>query len=323
MNILIIGSSGYLGSHIVHSLLKYSSHDTISIFGLQRRSDHTNLSYLSALPESKKYKQFVGDFFNQAILDKVFKTQYDVIILASGMTDPKKINSYPAESKKSNYDAILHIIKKIRSTQIKFPKVVYLTTQQEYGISQNNLDILETYLRQPHSMYGIHKQKATDMVISLSENFYQPVALIISNVYGFAIGASITESNYNTVHFLTRKALQCGEVVVFGDGKQLRNYLYIEDFLDILFKIIFGSPIHRIYNIGFSGCTPFITLCKTISTLSGAEVKFTEWDDVYKNNEIGDVCLNVSRVMLEFNWKPKYALIKGLKLLIKKMKYEN
>ena len=115
---------------------------------------------------------------------------------------------------------------------------------------------------------------------------------------------------------LRGSARKNGELTIFGSGKQLRDYLYIEDLIDV-FEILITkkNPAGEIYNVGSGQGISIVNMAQKIVQISGGgRIKYLPWPRQEKSVETGDYISNITKIKLALGWEPKTDLDRGIKL---------
>jgi UDP-glucose 4-epimerase len=235
MRILVLGGSGFLGSHIVDKFLR-EKHD-VTVYDL----------YPERFRRSPAGVKFVtGDFGNVGALDELIATGFDAVIHCVGTTTPKTSNESPEFDIQSNVIRTLYLLDicSCRNTG----KLVFLSSGGTVYGDIGSLDLVdENHAVRPMSCYGVSKlsvEHYLDVFKRLRGLNY--VALRLSNPYGErqnplrALGALTV--------FLHRTLRRQG-VEVWGDGSVTRDFIYVGDVANAVY-LATVNPISGIYNVG-------------------------------------------------------------------------
>lgn len=214
--ILISGGTGYLASGII-ALLK----DVDCRITRLGRSEEGRAEVKGAA----RITELTGDIRDPAVwkrsLDGV-----DILLHLAAQTSTYVANADPLADHAINVLPMLQLLECCRQSGLR-PTVVFASTVTVAGI-QKHLPVNESHPDHPLTVYDLHKQMAEKYLRWYSEQgFVRGVALRLSNVYG--PGAQSSSADRGILNQMIRRALAGEALTVYGTGKQLRDYLYIED----------------------------------------------------------------------------------------------
>lgn len=294
MNILVLGGTGFIGSHLVDALLA----DGQQVRVLSRNPEQ----YRSSLPEVD-YR--FGDFLDASLLAKSLEG-IDTVIHALSTTVPGTSNKNPREDIHSNLEGTVGLLDAMvrGGTQ----RLIFLSSGGTvYGNTTANL-IPEDSLLHPLSSYGIVKM-AIEQYLLFYEHLcgVRPLILRPSNIYGPRHGHIGVQGIIST--FLA--AIKKGDPLkVWGDGSIVRDYLYIDDFVSVCMKGLKSQEI-GIFNagagVGFSIREIIECLSKVAGKTPRVELNPGRAFDTPK------VILNISKAKKVFNWSPAVTLEEGIR----------
>ncbi|MBS1743309.1 MAG: SDR family oxidoreductase [Bacteroidetes bacterium] len=229
MRILIIGSEGFIGSHLV----RYFSEAGNTVYGCG----------IDAVPASQHYTYFRNDK-HVPIWEKIFSNnQFDICINAAGNGDVNFSIEYPAEDFKANTFDTFSILEAIRKYNDNC-RYLHISSAAVYG-NPEKLPVSEDAACKPLSPYGWHKLMAENICREYSTVFHVPVAVVRPfSVYGPGLKKQVFWDIY-------RKYLQNTTAVeLWGTGSESRDFIYIDDLVRSFDCIIQHAPMNgEIYNI--------------------------------------------------------------------------
>ena len=183
-------------------------------------------------------------------------------------------------------------------------RVVYAGTRQVYGIP-NYLPVDEMHPINPVDFNGIHKYAATMYHQLLARNgLLDAVVLRLTNVYGPRM--SLTAAGQGFLPGFVRRLLAGEDLEVFGDGRQLRDPLYVDDAARA-FELAGAarSLPSRAYNIGGPEALSLLQIARTLAQASGgAEVRLRPFPAEHRVFDIGSYTTDSRRISEELGWKP-------------------
>ncbi len=293
MNILVLGGTGFIGSHLVDGLLA----DGQQVRVLSRNAE----PYRSPLP-GVDY-QF-GDFSDVSKLAKSLEG-VDIVMHALSTTVPSTSNKNPKEDVHSNLEGTVGLLDAM--VQQGIHRVIFLSSGGTvYGNTTAN-PIPEDASLHPLSSYGIVKT-AIEQYLFLYEHQsgLRPLILRPSNIYGPRHGHIGVQGIIST--FLA--AIKKGDPLkVWGDGSIVRDYLYIDDFVSLCIKAL-RTQETGIFNVGAGVGFSIREIIECVSKVTGKipQVEFNPG----RAFDIAKVILDISKAKKVFNWSPAVTLEEGI-----------
>ena len=191
-------------------------------------------------------------------------------------------------------------------------KVVYAGTRQVYG-KPDRLPVDETHLVRPTDINGINKA-AGEYYHLVYNNVYglRACSLRLTNVYGPR--QLIRHNRQGFLAWFIRTVLEDGEIQVFGDGSQLRDFVYVDDAADAFLRAGATDACNgAVFNVG--GLEPIThrDLVRLLIDLAGrGRSRFVDWPDDKKRIDIGSFCSDSTKFTTTTGWAPTVALRDGL-----------
>ena len=191
-------------------------------------------------------------------------------------------------------------------------RVVYAGTRQVYGVPMY-LPVDESHPVHPVDFNGVHKYAATTYHLLYSNlGEIDAVALHLTNVYGPRMALNVPCQGFLST-FLRRLLTGCG-LEVFGDGRQLRDPVYVDDAVDA-FLLAGDVPRlrSRVYNVGGPEPLPLLEIAEMAARgAGGAQVRTCPFPEEQKVIDIGSYHTNWSRIRDELGWEPKVRFAEGI-----------
>jgi nucleoside-diphosphate-sugar epimerase len=196
-------------------------------------------------------------------------------------------------------------------------RVVYASTRQIYGVPRY-LPVDEGHPIQPVDFNGIHKYAATAYhQVFTSAGKLDAVSLCLTNVYGPRM--ALDQASQGFLGGFLRKALLGQAIEVFGDGRQLRDPVYVDDVVDAL--LLAGATRNlrsRLWNVGGGEALPIAELARIIASAARAPIPFfSPFPEELKSIDIGSYHSDSSLIGAQLGWRPRVAFARGVRLSLK------
>lgn len=135
----------------------------------------------------------------------------------------------------------------------------------------------------------------------------------MANVYGPDERAR-KHTGYNVVNQFARIALAGGTLRIFGDGAQLRDYVYVRDVVEAVLRVAqTQKTAGQVYNLGSGHPIHFVDMAQMIIACAGrGQIVHQEWPSAAQTVETGDFYLSIARLRQAINWQPCYTLEHGV-----------
>jgi UDP-glucose 4-epimerase len=191
-------------------------------------------------------------------------------------------------------------------------KCVFTSSRFVYGtIEYNPVD--ESHPFNCLSIYGIHKL-AGEKYYRFYHDAHQlrTVSLRISNPYGPR--QQMKHSKYGIVNWFIRLALEGQPLPVYGEGRQKRDYIFVEDVAEaLILAALTPGTEGQVYNLGSGIGTPFIDMAHWVAeAIPGTEVRQVEWPADRYFVETGDYISNVAKLVQAIGWASKTSMQEGI-----------
>ncbi|RYG12214.1 MAG: dTDP-glucose 4,6-dehydratase [Chitinophagaceae bacterium] len=251
MKILVTGGSGFIGSAVIRYIIKSTTHQVINVDKLTYAS---NLKSLIVVQNNNNYSFECADICNKQELETIFlKHKPDVVMHLAAETHVDRSIDGPAGFIKTNiigtynllecalaYWRILDFEKKV-----KF-RFHHVSTDEVYGDLGNTLNFFtEDSAYSPSSPYSASKASSDHLVRAWGRTYGLPILITnCSNNYG------PYQFPEKLIPLMILSALQEKALPIYGDGHQIRDWLYVDDHARALYKVISSGVVGETYNIG-------------------------------------------------------------------------
>src|SRR5215467_13460013 len=191
--------------------------------------------------------------------------------------------------------------------------VVRSGTRGQYGPAVK-LPVSEDAPSDPRGIYEI-SQLSSEMICRTYTRIHgvRTVPLRLTNVYGPR--GQMHHSQFGVVNWFVRLALEGRPIPIFGSGRILRDFLYVDDCVEALVRAAREpKAVGEILNVGHDRPSTFLEVARTLQELvPGAEIAFTEFTPERKAQEPGDFVSDITKIRGLLGWEPKVGLREGLK----------
>ena len=302
MKVLVTGGAGFLGSALANRLVAEGHH--VRVIDDLSAGDKERLDPRVA---------FVGgDIRDVPKLWSLLRGVDCVYHLAARVSVPESI-LYPVEYNAVNVGGTVSLLTASRDAEVK--RLVFASSGAAYG-EQEIQPIPETAVLRPQTPYAVSKMASEQYVLAIGALWgIETVILRIFNAYG--PGQPLPPSHAPAIPRFLRQALEGGSVVIFGDGRQTRDFVYIDDVVEALVRAGQAEGVVRsILNIGSGVEVSISGLLDTIEHVIGHPVHRLEnpEEDVGVSRLVADIRL--AREKLGF--EPRISLPEGLRLTIER-----
>jgi UDP-glucose 4-epimerase len=300
MRVLITGGLGQVGSYLGE---RFSENHEVTV--LDNFSNSLNNSKFS--PDIKVIKD---DIRNRRVVNELVD-KVDVIIHTAAQISVNKSIEDPIYDADNNINGTLNLLEAARRSDIK--RFIYISSAAVYG-KPKKLPIDEDHPTNPLSPYGLSKLTGERYTI-LYHNLY---GLPVVCIRPFNIFSPRQNPNSPYSGVITKFIERIGNnqnPIIFGDGYQTRDFVYIEDVVDVIFKVMeHKGAIGNIFNIGTGKSTQIKELADIIIKISNKNL-----EPEFVSAQIGDIkesYADVTKAKKILGYVPKFDLEEGLKATV-------
>ena len=250
-----------------------------------------------------------GDIRDRETMDKVVVGQ-DIIIHCAAHVSYTDSMKDPFLDLEINGRGHLNLLEACRYLNPDV-KIIFTSSRMRYGSVEVN-PVKETQAAAPLMIYGAHKLLGEKYQEIYFRNFGLKYSnVVVPNPYGPR--QQMIHHRYGLVNWFMRVAMEGGEITIFGDGDQVRDYIYVEDIVSaILLCGIRDEATGETINLGNGGGTSLKTMVQTVvNTVGSGSYKHVEWPEDYFNIETGDYIADISKAKA-LGYEPKVSFEEGV-----------
>ncbi len=315
-NILITGGAGFIGSHLVKFFVNnYPDYNIINIDNLTYAGDLNNLKEIEDQPNYKFIKQ---DICNFSEIKKIFiNEKIDSIVHLAAESHVDRSISDPFSFAKTN---VLGTLSLLQASKISWNsdfnnKLFYhVSTDEVYGSLGEEGLFTENTPYDPHSPYSASKASSDHFVRAFYDTYKLPMVLSnCSNNYG------PNQYPEKLIPLFINNIVNNKSIPIYGDGKNIRDWLYVKDHISAIDLIFHNSEIGKTYNIGGNNEISnneiskilIQKIDKKLGRSSGESLKLID----YVEDRLGHdkrYAIDNSKIKKELGWKPKYRFEQGI-----------
>ncbi|MBP2028343.1 dTDP-glucose 4,6-dehydratase [Acetoanaerobium pronyense] len=320
MNILVTGGAGFIGSNFIKYMLQ---HKDCNIVNLDLLTYAGNIKNLEGLSENKRYTYIKGDILNRGLLDYIFRT-FEIQIVVNfaaeshvdrSIEDPEIFLKTNVMGTQALLDTAkdywkLNLADKYSKEFEKGVKFIQVSTDEVYGSLGPSGYFTEETCLAPNSPYSATKASADMMVRAYYETYGLPVCITrCSNNYG------PYQFPEKLIPLMINNALKGLSLPVYGDGKQVRDWLYVEDHCSAISAVIEKGKSGEVYNIGGNNEKENIEIVKLILDKLGKEHSLI----THVKDRLGHdrrYAIDNTKINKELGWSPSYKFEEGMEKTI-------
>jgi len=304
--VLVTGGLGFIGSNLCIELVKLGAHVTIVDNMLPRQGG--NLFNIKDIED--RIRVNFSDVRNSLSMNHLVKGKDYVFHLAGQVNHVDSMRN-PIQDLEINCRGTLVLLEALRHHN-RSAKVIFAGTRGEYG-SSVKLPVDEDHPTNPKGIYAVTNLTAEKFVLVYHDIFgIKGVCLRITNTYGPR--HQMAHDEYGVFNWFIRKAIDDEDIPVFGDGRILRDFLYVDDLVDCMLTVAVTEEAYgEVFNVGTGIPVSFIEIAKKIAQIAGSgRPKFTEFTQERKEVEPGDYYADISKIKRITGWEPRISLEEGI-----------
>ena len=326
--ILITGGAGFIGSALIRHIIQNTEHSAIN---LDKLTYAGNLETLESIDKSERYRFEKGDICDSDLVKHIFNEyKPDIVIHLAAESHVDRSIDGPGEFIQTNIFGTYVLLEKAREYWLGLSnkeksnfKFLHVSTDEVYGDLKGTKDLFtEQTAYAPSSPYSASKASSDHLVRAWHRTFGLPVLITnCSNNYG------LFQFPEKLIPVIILNALEGKDLPVYGNGKQVRDWLYVEDHARALLKVALGGKSGETYNIGGHNEMQNIEVIKIVCSILD-ELAPSEHDNIAKYEDLityltdraghdERYAINAAKISDTLGWTPDETFLTGIKKTVK------
>ena len=302
-NILVTGGAGFIGSNFVRMAL--AEHPDCAVVNLDKLTYAGNLENLAGIEGNERYRFVHGDICDGPLVEQVIDEHaIDTIVNFAAESHVDRSIDGPRIFIETNVTGTLTLLQAARDKNID--RFLQVSTDEVYGALGPEGKFTEQTRLSPNSPYSASKAGADHLVHAFG------------HTWGLNYNITRCSNNYGPYQFpekliplMIHNALHDKELPVYGDGMQVRDWLYVYDHCTAIWRVLEQAPPGEIYNIGGCNEKPNIEVVKLIlARLGKPETLIRHVTDRLGHDR--RYAIDASKIMNELGWRPSVTFEEGI-----------
>ena len=321
MTLLVTGCAGFIGSNFVHTALTASDETLVN---LDKLTYAGNLANLASLRHDPRHVFVQGDIGDRALVEQLLREHRPraVVNFAAESHVDRSIHG-PGEFIQTNVVGTFQLLEAVRGYWQALPeneqatfRFVHVSTDEVYGtLSPSDPPFAETHPYEPNSPYSASKAASDHLVRAWH------------HTYGLPVLTTNCSNNYGPYHFpekliplVIHNALAGKPLPIYGDGQQVRDWLYVEDHCRAILRVLQAGRVGETYNIGGWNEKPNLdvvnTICQRLDAVRPrADGASYASQITYVKDRPGHdrrYAIDARKIEQELGWKPQETFESGI-----------
>jgi dTDP-glucose 4,6-dehydratase len=306
MKILVTGGAGFIGSAFVRLLIGETDWCVVN---LDKLTYAGNLENLTAVEKDARYRFVQGDICDDRLVDALVSGEKpDAIVHFAAESHVDRSILSPEPVIQTNLHGTFTLLEAARKHST--PRFIHVSTDEVYGSLPEPLEATEEFPLNPSSPYSASKAGSDLLARSYFVTYKMPVAITrASNNYG------PYQFPEKLIPLMISNALEDRKLPVYGDGLQVRDWLYVDDHCRAVRAVLERGRVGEIYNIGGNRSLPNLDVVRKVLALTGKAGELIEY---VKDRPGHDrrYALSSEKLMRETAWRPVMNFETGLEKTI-------
>lgn len=303
MNLLVTGGAGFIGSNFIHYMLK--KHPEDNIVNLDLLTYAGNIHNLDDIKDNPHYHFVKGNIVNRELdTHLVHEFNIDHIVNFAAESHVDRSILHPEVFIESNVQGVLALLEVTKREGVE--KFQQVSTDEVYGTLGKTGYFTENSPLQPNSPYSASKASADLLVRSYF------------HTYGTNVNITRCSNNYGPYQFpekliplMVSNAMEGKTLPIYGTGKNVRDWLYVEDHCQAIDLVLRNGKPGEVYNVGGHNERSNNEIVNLIVKHVGASKDLIKYVKDRPGHDLR-YAIDPTKIETELGWKPKYTFDKGI-----------
>ena len=324
MKFLITGGAGFIGSAVIKNIINNTSD---SVLNLDKLTYAGNLESLADVSGSRRYEFVRGDVCDRALLGNIFaRFKPDIVMHLAAESHVDRSIDGPGEFIQTNIFGTYALLEEARNYWFSLNdkkkqnfRFHHVSTDEVYGDLQVDEGLFtEETSYAPSSPYSASKASSDHLVRAWHRTYKLPILITnCSNNYG------PYQFPEKLIPLIILNALEGRDLPIYGNGKQIRDWLYVDDHARALLQVAFYGEVGETYNIGghneIKNIDVVKTVCSILDELSPSKIDGIDKYEqliVYVADRVGhDIryAIDATKIANELSWTPDETFATGIR----------
>jgi len=303
VKLLVTGGAGFIGSNFVRYYLCRHPGDTI--INLDKLTYAGNLENLSEVERHPRYRFVKGDICDGPLVADLFEAERpETVVHFAAESHVDRSILAPSPAFETNLRGTFTLLEAAR--QFKVARFVHISTDEVYGSLEPPLEADEGFPLKPSSPYSAAKAGSDLLALSFFTTYQAPVVVTrASNNYG------PYQFPEKLIPLLMTNALEDRPLPIYGDGRQIRDWLYVEDHCAAVEAVVAAGRPGEIYNIGGNCSLENRAVARQILELAGRPESLLQ-SVADRPGHDRRYALSSGKIERELGWSPRVDFAAGL-----------
>ena len=319
-NVLITGGAGFIGSHLVKFFVKkYPNYNIVNLDNLTYAGNLKNVEEISDSPNYKFEKMDICDFKNIQKVLKKYRINSVINLAAESHVDRSILDPFSfAKTNVLGTLSLLQACKNYWNTDLENKLFYHVSTDEVYGSLGSKGFFSEKTNYDPHSPYSASKASSDHFVRAFYDTYKLPIVISnCSNNYG------PNQYPEKLIPLFINNIINKKPIPIYGDGKNIRDWLYVDDHISAIDLIFHKSKIGKTYNIGGNNEITNNEIAHILIKKLDEKLKRTKGESLnlitYIEDRLGHdrrYAIDSSKIKNELGWIPKNSFEIGIEKTI-------
>jgi UDP-glucose 4-epimerase len=304
--VMITGGLGFIGSNLARNLVDLGA----DVLVMDSLIPDSGANFFNIDGIADRLRVNIADVRQESTMRHLVRDREVIFNLAGQVSHIDSMRD-PYTDLEINCRSQLSILEACRKNNPRV-KVVFAGTRQVYG-KPDSLPVTENHLVRPTDVNGINKAAGENYHLLYNNVFnVRACSLRLTNVYGPR--QLIKHNRQGFIGWFIRLALEGGEIQIFGDGSQVRDFVHVDDAADAFLRAGASDAVNgKVFNVGGSEPTSHSDLVKMLIEVAGAgSLRYVPWPPEKKVIDIGSFYADSSKFRTAVGWNPRVTLRNGL-----------